>query len=157
MQVAPENSKVRFEISNFRVNTVEGTFSGMKGTVNFPDNRPEMGEIAVCLEAASINTDNETRDRHLRGEDYFYTEKYPEICFRSSEILKSELGYVARGTLSMRGVEKRVEIPFSYSGNILRASFTVNRKDYNIGQGTGSFTMGEEVELSIYCQLQTAP
>ena len=61
-----------------------------------------------------------------------YAEKYPTIKFTSSSITKTATGYAAVGTLDMHGVQKPVTIPFTFDNNEFKASFEVNRMDYNV-------------------------
>ncbi|MCT4624161.1 MAG: YceI family protein [Schleiferiaceae bacterium] len=143
-------SKVSFEVSNMKVNTVEGQFTGMKGNVNVVNN--QIVSIDVCIDAASVNTDNTKRDEHLRNEDFFEVEKYKEICFISQKITKTEDGFIANGTLEMHGVTKSVSIPLSLNNGVVTGKFSIDRYDFGVGSD-GSFSVGREVELTINCVL----
>lgn len=146
------SSKVNFEISNMGFKTVEGSFSGMSGTVNFQPSNLNNSTLEVCIDAKTVDTDNETRDEHLSKEDFFYVEKYPSICFKSTSISKSETGYLAKGTLTMRGVSKEVSIPFTYSNNTFNGSLEIDRTNYKVGSD-GGFMVGKTVQLTIICAL----
>ena len=148
------NSVVNFGISNMKWKTVEGTFSGMKGTIDFDENNLQNSSFNVCIDAATVNTKNEKRDAHLKNEDFFDVEKYPEICFTSSSIEKSSEGYLTKGTLTMHGVSKPVEINFTYTDNTFVGELTINRFDYKVGEGTNTFMVGEEATLEIICKLK---
>lgn len=145
-------SEVVFSISNMKFKTVEGTFSGMMGKINFDANNLETSSMNVCISSASVNTGNKKRDKHLRNEDYFETDKYPEICFTSNKIVKSSNGFIAVGELHLHGVNKPVEIPFLYEEKTFTGSFTIKRKDFEVG-GKGTFMVGDEVTLNIVCKL----
>lgn len=144
-----ENSVVTFSVSNMRLNTVEGTFKGMKGDVNFKPDNIAISSFDVCIEANTIDTGNSKRDQHLKNEDFFEVDKYPSICFQATQIIKTESGYKTIGILSMHGVSETVEIPFTYSDKELVGNFKVNRFDYNIGEGTGKFMVGKEINIKI--------
>ncbi|MEM1321569.1 MAG: YceI family protein [Bacteroidota bacterium] len=148
-----EASKITFEISNMGLNTVEGTFGGMNGTVQFDSQNLANSRFDVCISAESVNTGIDKRDKHLREEDYFAVAQYPNICFRSSTISQTAEGFVAEGTLTMRGVSKEVRIPFTFANKTFNGTLTVKRKDYNIGPG-GGFMVGKTVEMEIICVLK---
>jgi polyisoprenoid-binding protein YceI len=149
-----KKSVINFEISNMAVNTVEGTFKGFSGDVIFNPNDLNQSKIEVCIDASSVDTGNKERDDHLRTADFFDVENYPEICFISEEITKREKGYLAKGYFKMHGVTKSVEIPLIYKNNTLAGKITINRFDYKIGEDTGSFMVGSEVDIVILCVLK---
>jgi len=146
-----EDSKVTFSVSNMAFNTVKGTFNGMEGEIYFSPNDLLASKFEVCIDASSINTGNQKRDKHLKNEDFFEVEKYPNICFKSTEVEKTTSGNKTKGILTMHGVSKKVEIPFTFKNNQFIGNFEVNRKDYKIGEGTGSFMVGKEIEIQIVC------
>lgn len=150
-----KKSVVEFEISNMALNTVEGTFTGMTGNITFNPKTPGNSSIDVCVDAATVNTDHEKRDKHLKNEDFFEVETYKTICFKSSSIVKTENGFMAKGKLTMHGVTKDVEIPLSYSetDKTLYGELELKRKDYGVGP-SGTFAAGNSVELEIKAVLK---
>lgn len=148
-----QQSKVTFDISNMGFNTVEGSFTGMAGTIQFDENNLANALFDVCIDAATVNTDNEARDKHLRKEDFFDVEEYPAICFASQEFIKTADGYIVKGNLSMHGVTNIIEIPFTFNDNTFSGNFTIQRLDYGVG-GKGGFMVGKEVNVKISCVLE---
>ena len=148
-----ESSKVEFSVSNFKINTVKGSFTGMTGEVIFSSDDLSAAKFAVCIDAASVNTGNNKRDDHLKKDDFFGVETYPEICFESTSIIKTDKEYLASGNLMMHGVTKNIEIPFVYQDNKFVGDFKVKRLDYNVGKGTGGFSVGKEITIQIICVL----
>lgn len=148
-----ENSLVKFSISNMKWRTVEGTFGGMKGDIKFNPTDLANSSFNVCIDPATVNTGIEKRDDHLKNEDFFNVEKYPEICFKSIEITKTSNGYVTKGELTMHGVTKQVEINFTFNNNTFTGNLTLNRFDYNVGENMKKFVAGEEAQLEIICKL----
>lgn len=146
-----EKSVVSFEIGNMKFKTVEGTFTGMTGDIEFDIDELINARFEVCIDAATVNTGNKKRDDHLRNEDFFHVEQYPEICFTSASIRKAGSEYLTKGTLSMHGVKKTVEIPFSFVDNTFTGRLSLDRFDYNIGEGTNTFMVAKEVVLTIVC------
>jgi len=149
-----DKSKVLFEIGNFKINTVEGTFHGMQGKVNFNPNDLVNSEFDVCIDASTANTGNNSRDKHLRGEDFFNVKVYPEICIKVNSIEKLNGKYMAESELTMLGVTRSVDIPFVYENNTLTGTFEVKRLDFGLGKDTGTFTVSNEVEITIVCVLK---
>lgn len=146
-----EKSKIDFHITSFGLFKVEGTFTSMKGDFNLDLAAPETGNFNICVDASTVNTGNEKRDTHLRNPDFFEVEKYPTICFVSSSVTPSSDGYIAKGNLTMHGVTKEVEIPFTFSENTFVGELTINRFDYDIGKEFGTARVGEEAIVTITC------
>ena len=152
-----EKSMVKFELSNMGIRTVEGTIKGMKGKIVLNEDNLKNATIEASVDVNTINTENKKRDDHLKNEDFFEVEKYSTIKFISSEVVADEDSFIAIGTLTLKGVSKKVNIPFqinrSEGKRILEGSLTINRKDYQVGVDYGNFMVGEEVDLLIICAL----
>jgi len=146
-------SKVEFEIGNMKVMNVEGSFTGMQGDIVFNPSNLSQSKFNVCIDAATINTENEDRDAHLKNEDFFDVNKYPKICFESTSISNKGDQFLAKGKLTMHGVTKLVEIIFTYKDKTFIGELTVNRFDYKVGEDTGTFMVSEDAELTIICKL----
>lgn len=154
------HSRIGFEISHLAISSVDGNFKDYQGTIVWDDKDLSKSKMNVTIQAASINTDADKRDEHLRAPDFFDVAKYNTIQFQSSKIT-SQGGnkYLAQGALTLRGVTKNVQIPFTMAGPIqnpykqtLRAfkgSFTINRLDYQIGSAIPAAVVGNEVTISI--------
>ena len=150
-----DKSVVDFKVGNMGgMNSVKGTFTGFSGKVKFDPKQLDASKIDVCIDASTINTKNNKRDEHLKSEDFFDIEKYPKICFTSTEITKHPQGYVAKGKLNMHGVTKTVEIPLIFENNKLTGMITIDRFDYKVGEDTGTFMVGTEVKIVIHCVLK---
>ena len=142
-------AKVSFELKNLGIKT-GGVIGVTQGTVNFdPANLPG-SKIEAIADVNSINTDNDMRDAHLKKDDYFDVEKYPKMSLASVSFKKTGGNYVGQFNLTIKGRTKAVEIPFSYaeipSGNLLKGSFKINRKDFAIGGN--SMTMSDDVTIT---------
>jgi len=146
-----EKSQVNFEIGNMWINTVEGTFKKMTGSVVYSIKNPSASSFSVCVDASTVNTDSEKRDEHLKTEDFFAVDRYPTICIESSKISSSKEGLKFTGTLTMLGVTKTISFPFTFDNKVLRGTFEINRSDFGLGADTGSFAVAEEVEITIEC------
>jgi polyisoprenoid-binding protein YceI len=118
--------------------------------------------VKAIIKTASIDTGIADRDAHLKTADFFDTEKFPEITFESTQIKKSGKNFIAIGNLTMHGVTKRIELPFTITGvnrneekkfkNIgYSAKLIINRRDYGINwthSSTPNF-VGDNVEIEL--------
>lgn len=147
-----KGSSISFGIKNFGF-LVEGSFSGIKGNIQFNPHKLGNARFEMSVEAASINTNNKKRDRHLRDKDYFYTEKYPAIYLTSTNISLSDHDgyYVFEGELYIRGISKNVSFEFSakpaISGYLFQGEFQLNRGDFRVGGS--SITLSDLVTVNL--------
>jgi len=109
-----------------------GEFKGLKGNILF--NPADLGnsKFETTVEVATINTGNGMKNTHAKSAMWLDAEKYPVIKFTSSAITKTADGYSANGTLDMHGVQKEIEIPFTFENNTFHGNIEVNRLDYNV-------------------------
>ena len=132
------DSKISFVIKNFGLK-VDGQLKGIKGSIIFDMNALNNSSFNVSVNANSINTDNNARDKHLRKEDYFHVEKFPLISFVSTKITKSGTAgkWNISGNLTIKGTTKAIEFDFtatpSNNGFSFKGAFTINRRDFNVG------------------------
>ena len=146
-----EGSYVVFKVKNFGF-VVDGSFKGLKGSIQFDPANFEACKFDVSIDANSINTDNGMRDNHLREESYFDVKSYPRIHFVSTKITASNRKgtLFIFGNLEIKGVTKEISFPFTASpvenGYIFKGLFKINRRDFNIG---GSSTISNEVNVEL--------
>jgi polyisoprenoid-binding protein YceI len=135
-----KDAAVTFKIKNAGF-TVDGKFGMVTANVAFDTENFAKGTIEASLEAKTINTDNETRDNHLRKPEYFDVTKFPQISIKSKKIAKlAGNNYEGVFDLMLKGVSKEVKIPFSYTESGASASFkgefTINRLDFGVGKSS---------------------
>lgn len=151
--------KVRYMMGN-----VGGRFGDIDGTISINRQNPAASQVEFTIDAASIDTGNEKRDKHLRSADFFEVEKYPQITFRSTKIAAAgKDAYNVTGNLTMHGVTTQVTLPVTFLGFARdpwgneRAGFktdtTLNRKDYGINWNKaldqGGYLLADEVKIAI--------
>lgn len=157
------HSQVGFRIKHL-VGKVPGRFTGFSGTIEFTPGKPESWKVEAKIDPATINTDNEKRDGHLKSPDFFDVAKYPEMSFKSTKVTDAK-GDTAKlhGELTMHGVTKPVVLDLEIGGTTkdpwgnTRAGFTatgkINRKDFGIvwnkALDNGGLMLGEEVAVSL--------
>lgn len=131
-------SKVHFVIKNFGFKT-GGDFKGIKGRIQFDPAQFASSDFEVSIDAATIDTDNSTRDEHLRGSEYFDVEKYKTITFKSTKVVRSTKAgrFYMYGNLTIKGVTKPVEFGFGATpqdgGYVFDGEFRINRLDFGVG------------------------
>lgn len=151
--IVKEQSSISFSIQNMGAE-LKGTFKTFDAEISFDQNNISQSKFVVRIPVKTINTGNGMRDEHLQEAEFFNASDYPLITFSSDQITKSENGYKATGTISIKGIEKKIEIPFKYSENNIVGSFTINRNDYNIGGSDYSGTIGDIITINVSCKLQ---
>lgn len=164
-----ENShtNVRFSVPHLVISETEGTFKKFEGTVVSNNADFTDAKIDFSIDVASINTDNEMRDNHLKSDDFFNAEKFPKITFKGASLKKvSGNKYVLEGDLTIRDVTKRVKLDVVYNGTVkdpygnTKAGFKItgqlNRFDYNLKWNTvteAGAVVGKDVTLVVNLEL----
>jgi polyisoprenoid-binding protein YceI len=165
------HSWIGFSVRHMMVTNVRGRFTDFSGTIAYDEQDITKSSVSVTIKAASINTENADRDRHLRSADFFDVEKYPEITFVSKRIEKRGADYVCLGTLTIRGVSKEVAIPFTITGKVkdqrgntrigVEASLTINRLEYGISWNrlldAGGMVVGNDVKIELSIEAVNRP
>jgi polyisoprenoid-binding protein YceI len=133
-----EGSSVEFIISNLGFD-VTGRLSGLKGIILFDEKNLSASSFSVTINAASIDTDNETRDKHLRGESYLAVATYPQIAIRSVKLAKSVTPgyYVIFAKLTIKETSREISFPFMAvpegGAYRFRGEFVIKRRDFAVG------------------------
>ena len=87
--IDPVHSSANFAVKHLMISNVHGRFSDVSGTIIYDEKDPSKSSVLAIIKTASVNTDNQSRDKHLRSADFFETDKYPEIRFQSTKRSKS--------------------------------------------------------------------
>lgn len=158
-KIDPVHSEVSFKVRHF-VAKVGGRFTRYQGTVVVNEKDISKSSVEVRIEAASINTDNADRDKHLRGADFFDVEKFPAITFKSTAVKELAKGKLeVTGDLSIKGVTKRVTFPITNAGTrpgmkagtvlagFIDGALTINRNEFGIKYGPG--VLGDDVAIEL--------
>jgi polyisoprenoid-binding protein YceI len=149
------NKSIDWQISDgysikFKGTDAEGIFKTIKGDISFDENDLSGSKISVDIDVASINTGNGMKNKHAKSDKWFDATKFPSITFHSSKFTKSSYGYQVEGILEMHGVKKQIVIPFTFSSNTFKATFSVNRMDFGVGNMEGmSKKVSNEINLEI--------
>ena len=164
----PTHSELGFKIKHLMISNVSGSFKNFNAEVETEDEDFSTAEISLTAEMASISTNNEQRDAHLRTSDFFEVEKFPELHFKSTKVEKIDSdSFALHGDLTLKGVTKPVKLSVEYNGVTKdpwggeRAGFVITGKikrtdwgvNFNGVLETGGVMLGEEVKINSEIQL----
>ncbi len=142
---------VTFVIKNLGINT-KGELSGLKGTIEWNEDSPAVSRMAITVAVSTLNTGIDTRDNHLKKEEWFDAEHYPELKIASNSIAKTSTGYTLNATLTIKDISKNISFPFTATKKpdgsyLFSGKFTINRRDF--GVGGNSVTLSDNVDVSL--------
>ena len=157
----PMHSEVQFKVKHLVISTVTGSFKKFEGTMETENEDFTGADINISLDVNSIDTNQDQRDGHLKGADFFDAEKYPAITFKSTSFEKDVSDYTLKGDLTIKGVTKPVKLAAEYGGlatdfyGNTKAGFDVtgkiNRKEFGLTWDgiteAGSVVVSDEVKL----------
>jgi polyisoprenoid-binding protein YceI len=158
------HSRIGFAVPHYAITEVEGNFKDFEAAVVTKAADFDGAEVTFTAKSASIDTDNERRDGHLKSADFFDAEKNPDVTFKGV-LSKAGGKYKLKGDLTMKGVTKPVEFDVTYGGTMdtgrgLKAGFKlngqVNRQDFGVSYGGktpgGDAIIGDKVD--IICKIE---
>jgi len=156
------HTRIGFTAQHLVISSVDGRFKDFDGVI-VVDPDITKSSVKITIKTASVDTDNESRDNDLRNSEFLDVAKFPEMTFVSDKIEKRGDGYVAIGTFTLKGISKKIELPFTFAGPITdpwgmqrvaaKASTKINRQDYGVkynqAMKDGSALVGNEVTLNL--------
>jgi polyisoprenoid-binding protein YceI len=159
--IDPSHSQVEFIARHMMIAKVRGRFREISGVIDIGDDPVESGVILI-IKAASIDTGEEDRDRHLRSPDFLDVERYPDIRFVSTAVQPGRGDrWEVSGLLTVRNIAKPVTMEVEFCGTALDpwgklrsaflASTEINREDFDVSWNqvlqTGGFLVGKGVKV----------
>lgn len=151
------HSKLGFSITHMGVSDVEGSFKITSSTITASGDDFTNATVELTADAASINTDQEKRDEHVKSDAFLDVAKYPTITFKSTSFKKTGANtYTVVGNLTLHGVTKPVALTATVRQGMgmnkkpvagVKVSGTFNRKDFGVGSGFGSAMLSDEITL----------
>jgi len=167
--VDKNHTDIRFTAVHYLITEVDGEFKEFEGTVVSPSDDFDGAEVSFTAQVASIDTDNERRDNHLKSDDFFNAEAYPEVKFKG-KIEKEGDKYYLVGDFTMRDVTKPVKFDVTYNGSVSlgergkKAGFKVqgkvNRFDYGLKYNrmleAGGLAVSDEIGITCNVELNQA-
>lgn len=164
----PSHSRLEFSAKHMVISSVKGHFNSYNVNVLTDGNDFKTAQIEVTIDAGSINTGNTDRDNHLKSDDFFNAEKYPEITFKGSSVRQlDEEHYKVLGYLTIRGISKPVELDVEFGGIVndpwgnTRTGFSlsgsIDRFDYDLKWNalleTGGAVVGKTIKINADIEL----
>lgn len=151
---------VQFKVQHLGYSWLHGRFNDFNGSFSYDADNPQASKASVVIKTASLDTNHAERDKHLRSDDFFDVERYPEARFESTRYQPDgAMGGTMYGNLTLHGVTKPVAIKISKIGEGqdpwggYRAGFdgstTINRSDFGIDKNLGPSSEQVEIMLSI--------
>ena len=167
--IDPDHSNIGFKIRHLMVANVKGNFVKFSGTVAINDNDITKSKVEVSIDTASINTNVQKRDAHLRSADFFDVAKYPTMTFISKKVVTSGKDHLqVTGDLTLHGITKEVVLdveglsreskdPWGTMRKGATATTRINRKDFGLVWNqvleTGGVAVGEEVTITLEVEM----
>jgi polyisoprenoid-binding protein YceI len=168
------HSSAQFAVRHLMISTVRGTMGPVTGTVNIDEADLAKSSVEASVDVTGLNTREPKRDAHLKSADFFDTEKYPTITFKSKNVTKvSDTKYKVAGDLTIHGVTKEVVLDVAGSPKPVQdpmakvqklggsATTTLNRKDFGITFNSvlegGGVLIGNDVDVTIDIELIKQP
>jgi polyisoprenoid-binding protein YceI len=162
------HSKIGFTVTHMMIAEVDGNFKDFSASLTATKDDFSDSKVEFTAQTASVNTNDEKRDEHLRSEDFFDAAKHPEITFSSVTFKKvADKKYKMVGNLTMRGVTRSVTLDVTYMGTAndpwgnTKAGFKINgkinRKDYGVSWSkaldNGGTVVSDEVMINCVVEM----
>lgn len=158
------HSHIGFSVKHI-LSMVRGEFTDYDGTFSFDEKKPESSKVKVTIQTASVNTNMDKRDAHLKSPDFFDAEKFPALTFVSTKVeAAGDKKYKVTGDLTIHGVTKSVVLDVDYMGTDaimgmdtigFSASTKIDRRDFGLSWGqdklsaAGNLMVGNDINIDI--------
>jgi len=155
----PAGSKLEF-IATFEKAPVPGVFKEFDARLRFDPDKPAGGSLDVTIKVASAEMNIPDVNKEIRGKDWFDYAGFPQAEFHSADLRRDGKRYVARGTLTLKGVKQPVEVPFTWTaaagGAVMEGEFSVKRGAFGIGTGewAAADVIGADVKVKFKVKLR---
>jgi polyisoprenoid-binding protein YceI len=158
----PTHSEIQFKVKHLMITTVTGNFKKFDASAETDGDDFTDATVHFSASTASVDTGSEQRDGHLKSDDFFSSEKFPELHFTSSKLSKKSVeNFILEGNLTIKDVTKPVTLDVEFGGiakdpyGNIKAGFTlsgkINRKDFgltwNVPTEAGGLLVSEDVRI----------
>ncbi len=159
-KIDPVHSGIEFKIRHLGVSNVHGTMSKPTGVIKLDEKDVTRSSVEATVNTNTVNTNEDARDKHLQSAEFFDSEKYPTITFKSTSLANNGGKLSLTGDLTMNGVTKPVTLaldgpapPQTDGKGVTRSGFsatgTLHRTDFNFGSKYGPAMIGNDVQFTI--------
>ena len=154
------HAKLGFSVTHLLVSNVDGNFKNFEAKIISSKDDFSDAVVDLTADVNSVNTDNEQRDNHLRGPDFFDASNYGTLSFKSKSFRKiNDKKFKMAGDLTFHGVTKPAELDVVFGGTAVhpytkktisgfKVTGTLKRSDFGIGTSTPGAIVGDEVEIN---------
>jgi polyisoprenoid-binding protein YceI len=155
-QPVDKSSSIKVTVKNAGMD-VEGKLTGLEGEISFNPADLKSASFSISVDAKTINTGIDVRDENLRGEEYLNTNAHPRISFVSKQVTLAGPGaYLVKGTLTIRGISKDINLPFTAvpkeDGLLFSGECRISRRVFNIGVGSLVLSDGMQLSLKVFAK-----
>jgi len=152
-QIQFEPSTANFTIKNAGLK-VHGTVGGLEGFMLLDGQSTDLNKVGGTIDAETIKTGIELRDKHLKKRDYFNVKEYPKIIMTSTSLKKnSKTKYTGNFDLTIKDIKKSIAVPITFSKQgdsyILKGRFSINRLDFKLGEKSLILSDNVDIEMEI--------
>lgn len=162
------HSAASFAVRHLGVSTVRGTFTNITGTILIDDKNIANSTVDITIDATTVNTQNDQRDKHLKSADFFDVEKFPTMTFKSKKVESAGTGRLRiTGDFTLHGVTKEIVLdvenvtpatamPRGGPKRGASATTKINRREFGLVWGTiveGIAQVSDEVNVTIDLEL----
>jgi polyisoprenoid-binding protein YceI len=159
------HSRLVFNVTHLMVSDVEGKIKNFDVTVTTPNDDFTGTVVDLTADISSINTDNDYRDKDLKGPGFFDVAKFPTLSFKSTSFTKVDSkNFTLKGNLTIHGITKPVELDVVFNGTFqnpmnkktvagFRIKGNIKRKDFGVGTDFSTAVVSDEVEINANLEL----
>lgn len=165
--IDPTHTEVQFKVKHLVIATVTGAFKKFSGSIETEGDDFDGAKAEFSLDVNSIDTNQSDRDAHLKSDDFFAANLYPQITFRNGQLVKRGDAFDLTGDLTIRNITKTVVLKAELGGTMkdpwgnFKAGFEINGKinrsdfglKWNAVTEAGGVVVGEEVKLHLNVEL----
>jgi len=166
-EIDPTHSEVQFKVKHLVISTVTGSFHSYDGKIEMDGDNFENAKATFTADIDSITTNNEDRDQHLKSDDFFNAEEYPQLKFESANFKKvGDQAYKVTGDMTIRDVTKEIELDVVHGGTVgdpygqTKAGFevtgSINRKEFGLTWDAvteaGNVVVADKIKLQLNVQ-----
>ncbi len=165
------HSSLSFTVKHLMVSKVHGNFKDFTGSIEWDGKNLAAGSVQIEAKSASITTDNEKRDNHLKSPDFFAVDSFPTLTFKSTKVTPGTGdAFKLTGDLTIRGITKEVtfdctfngtqQTPWGFMAAAFSATTTVNRQDFKVSWSKaldgGGVVVSDDVKIEIELEVNNA-
>ena len=156
------HTNISFSVKHMVVAKTTGAFNDFTASLELDPADLSSFTVMATIQAASIDTNNENRDNHLRSADFLDVANHPTITFQSSKLSTMDGKHVLHGDLTIRGITNAVEIPIEIVGPVMAmgntvvgfsGALTINRHDFDVSWSrtldNGGLVVADDVEIEV--------